>query len=1027
MRPPVSLSYGGFNPVDWVLTYWRFAGVMLFLVAALGLSALTNIPRTEDPVLEIPEFAVTAVLPGTDPISAEQQLTKPIEEAIYRLNGVEQVRSYTGNDVASVSVSFRWDTNVEVAHNDLQREMNALRPTLPADLRRLEVLRFTNSNVAIRVVALTSDSLPMRNLDKLARRLRDQLGAIPGIREIKTTGAVPSEVAVALDPTRLAALGLSAQTIVAALRDAGHDAPVGKVDVGMRRFNVSFQGAYPSLAAIRNVALPLQSGRVVRINEVAQVGWASTDVPDIARFNGQRAVLLAVNAADGQDVLRLAPALDAALDRFEQSLPGGVELLRGFDQSVNITNRIDRLEKDFLIALALVCIALLPIGWRAGVVVALAIPLSLLFGVLVLFATGFTLNQLSIAGFVLSLGLLVDDAIVVVENIVRWQREGYDLGEAVVEATRQISPAVLGCTACMIFAFIPLAALPDASGAFIRSLPVAVFATVSGSLLVAFTAIPLAARLVLKADVKPEGSLLLRRVNNGIHRLYAPLLHRALDSPKLWLSGLYALSLLAVPVVMVIGVSLFPKAGLPEFLIQVNVGQGATLAKTDALAARVEARARAIPGVRWVSTSVGQTGPRLYYNLREVENDPGFAQVAVGLAEWDEREGTALLNDLRRDLAGISGADIDIIEFTQGNITEAPVVIRISGADVDRLITLAARAETAMKKTSGLIDVENPLRRQRSDIRLVADDAVVAAYGVAPGALRQALQITLAGTNPASLRDSDGDAWPIIVSLPRDSHTNGNRLEALNTIYVPTIAGGHVPLASLVRASLYSGPATLDRVDRVRTVTLTANVAPGFLVGRVTEQALAKVRAALILPPNYHLSLGGEAAEQAQSFGNLGPAILIAAFGILAVVVLEFGRLRSVAVVFGIVPFGFLGAVLALFVTGNSLSFTASIGMVALIGIEIKNSILLVEFTEQLRAQGMGVREAVERAGELRFFPVLLTSLTAIGGLLPLAIEGNGLYSPLAIVLIGGLIASTLLARIATPAMYLLIASGKRG
>lgn len=999
---------------------------MLFLLIALGLSALTTISRTEDPVLEIPEFAVTAVLPGTDPVSAEQQLTKPIEEAIYRLDGVEQVRSYTGNDVSSVSVRFRWGTNVGVVYNDLQREMNALRPSLPEDLRRLEVLRFSNSNVAIRVVALTSDSLPMRNLDKLARRLGDQLGAVPGIREIKTTGAVPSEVSVALDSTRLAALGLSAQTVVGALRDAGAETPVGKVDAGMRRFNVNFQGAYPSLTAIRDVALPLKGGTVVRVGDVATVNWASADVPDIARFNGQRAVMLAVNAADGQDVGQLSATLDSALDRFEQSLPGGVMLARGFDQSVNIDNRIDRLEKDFLIALALVCIALLPLGWRAGFLVALAIPLSLLFGVLILFISGFTLNQLSIAGFVLSLGLLVDDAIVVVENIARWRREGYALAVAVVGATRQISPAVIGCTACMIFAFIPLAALPDASGAFIRSLPVAVFATVIGSLLVALTAIPLAARLVLKADVRPDGSVLLQRVNAGIHRLYAPLLHRALNSPKVWLGGLYALCLLTVPVVMIIGMSLFPKAGLPEFLIQVNVGQGATLASTDALAARVEARARSIEGVRWVSTSVGQTGPRLYYNLREVENDPGFAQVAVGLAEWDDREGTALLEDLRREFARIPGADIDIIEFTQGNITEAPVVIRISGADLDRLSTLAARAETAMKETSGLIDVENPLRRQRSDIRLVADDSAVAAHGVAPGALRQALQIALTGNSPAKLRDRDGDAWPIVVSLPRNSRSNGNRLEDLNGIYVPTIAGGQVPLASLVQATLSSGPTTIDRVDRVRTVTLTANVAPGFLVGRVTDQAQAKVRAALTLPPNYRLSLGGEAAEQAQSFGNLGPAIIIAAFGILAVLVLEFGRLRSVAVVFAIVPFGFLGGVLALFVTGNSLSFTASIGMVALIGIEIKNSILLVDFTEQLRAKGVGVREAVERAGELRFFPVLLTSLTAIGGLLPLAIEGNGLYSPLAIVLIGGLISSTLLARIATPVMYLLVANEEK-
>ena len=1026
-KPPVPLRIGGFDPAGWVLAHWRLASILWFLIFALGLAAFGAIPRTEDPVLQIPEFAVTAVLPGADPVSAEQQLTKPIENAIYHLDGVEQVRSYTSNNVAYVSVRFRWGTNVGVAYNDFQREMDALRPSLPQGLTKLEVIRFSNNRVAIRVAALTSDLLPMRRLDKLARRLRDQLGGIPGVREVTITGLIPSEVAVAPDAGRLAALGLSVEAVIDALHNAGAEAPVGKIDAGTRRFNVNFSGAYPDLAAIRSVALPFRDGSVVRVGDVAQVHWELADVPDLARFNGQRAVLLAVSADDGQDVGQLSPALDRVLSQFERSLPGGVRLAQGFDQSVNIASRIGHLERDFLIALALVSITILPIGGRAAIVVLLAIPLSLLLGVLVLYASGFTLNQLSIAGFVLSLGLLVDDAIVVVENIGRWRRDGHATTAAVIGATRQVGLAVLGCTACLIFAFIPLAALPDASGAFIRSLPVAVFATVSASLLVALTAIPLAARLMLnsKDDAGSQGGPLLQRLNIVIHRFYAPVLHRALSAPKRWLGGLYALCLLAVPAVMMIGTSLFPSAGLPQFIIDLNAGQGTTLARTEELVARVEARARLIPGVRWVSTNVGRTGPRLYYNLHETEGDPGFAQVAVGLSKWDDRAGTALLTDLRREFASIAGADVSVSEFKQGNIVEAPVAIRISGPDLGRLTALAERADAVMKTTPGLIDVKNPLRRERSDIRFVADDAAVAAHGVAPGALRETLRIALTGASPANLRDSDGDAWPVVVRLRRDPGMNGFRLADLATINVPA-ANGQIPLASLVTARMTSGPATIDRVDRVSTVTLTANVAPGFLVSRVTDQALARIQAALTLPANYGLSLVGEASEQTKSFGNLGPALMIAAFGILAVLVIEFGRLRSVVVVFGIVPFGVLGAILALLLTGNSLSFTAMIGLVALIGIEIKNSILLVDFTEQLRGQGLGVREAVERAGELRFLPVLLTSLTAIGGLLPLALEGNGLYSPLSIVLIGGLLSSTILARIATPVMYLLIAGGER-
>lgn len=1024
--PGGQLEQSGFNPVRGVLSHWRFSIVVWLLVIALGLSAFLMIPRTEDPVLDIPEFAVTAVLPGTDPISAEQQLTRPIEDAVYRLDGIEQVRSYTSNDVAWVGVRFRWGTNVAVAYNDLQREMDALRDTLPAGLSQLDVIRYSNNRVAIRVLALASETLPMRDLDRLARRLRERVGAIPGVREVKLTGATPSEVSVAMDTTRMSLLGINAQAVVAALRDAGHETPIGKLGIGEREFNVRFQGAYPNLQAIRDTAVPMNGGAVTRVGDVAIVKWAVSSASDRARFNGKRAVLLAVSAADGQDVTRLSAAIDTSLTQFERSLPGGVRLEQGFNQATNLENRIDRLERDFVIALALIICTLLPIGWRAGLVVMIAVPLSLLFGLLILYSLGFTLNQLSIAGFVLSLGLLVDDAIVVVENIVRWRREGYSPDGAVVEGTKQITLAVIGCTSCLIFAFLPLLALPDVSGAFIRSLPVAVFATVIGSMIVALTAVPLAARFLLTGGAEHADNPLLRHLNAGINRFYAPVLRRALKFPKRWLLGLYALSLLAIPAAMLAGTSLFPKADVPQFLIDVRTAQGASLATTEKIAARIEARARAIPNVQWVSTNVGRTGPRIYYNLNEVESDPSFAQVAVGLKAWNREEGTALLNTLRREFARIPGAIVEIVELRQGNIIEAPVAIRISGPDIGELTALAARGEAAMAATPGLVDVNNPLRRQRSEIRLVADEGAMEAHGVSPGVLRETLQIALTGVSPASLRDSNGIAWPVVVSLSRDAAENVNRLDDLDIVYVPTNNGGNVPLSSLVRASLASSPSTIDRVNRVRTVTLTANVASDFLVNRVTDDAAKRLRSAVMVPPGYAMTISGEAAEQAQSFGNLGPAVIIALLGILAVLILEFGKMRAVFVVLGILPFGFLGALVALLITGNSLSFTASIGMIALIGIEIKNSILLVDFAEQLRGRGIDVREAVERAGELRFLPVLLTTVTAIGGLLPLAIEGNGLYAPLAIALIGGLVASTLLARIATPVMYLLVIGRRR-
>jgi multidrug efflux pump subunit AcrB len=291
--------------------------------------------------------------------------------------------------------------------------------------------------------------------------------------------------------------------------------------------------------------------------------------------------------------------------------------------------------------------------------------------------------------------------------------------------------------------------------------------------------------------------------------------------------------------------------------------------------------------------------------------------------------------------------------------------------------------------------------------------------GIPAGLEKRIARLALAGETAGTFRDERGDDFPVVVRLPTAGR---NVLADLDRIYVPTNAGGSAPLASFASPKLVATPASITRVDRERVVTLTGQTAGGFLTANVTADLLARVNQEIKLPPGFRVELGGQAAAQSESFSGLGAAFMIALFGILAVLVLEFGKFKTAIVVAGIIPLGIFGAVAALGITGNSLSFTATIGIIALIGIEIKNSILLVDFTEQLRREGVGLMEAIERAGEVRFLPVLLTSVTAIGGLLPLALEQSGLYSPMAIAIIGGLVSSTFLSRIATPVMYYLTA-----
>jgi multidrug efflux pump subunit AcrB len=1005
--------------VRFAVERWQFSLLMTALVIGLGLSAFSTIPRTEDPQLSFPEFIITVVLPGATPQDIEQQIAKPIEDALAGLDNLREVRSTSTDGSVVIRADYRWGTDPEKKYDEVVREVNALRPRLPAGITRLDVVRARPTLVPIIQLALVSELLPMRSLEKLADELKDRLARTPGVAKAEVFGAPQSELRVALDTTKLAALDIPAAAVVEALRAGGADSPIGSINAGDRRFSVRFAGAYKDMDAVRAIPVAQANGRTVTVQDVATIDWATRPPTHITRYNGQRALIVTAQQLEGQDVSKLTRQVDQQIASFKARLPGSVTLESAFVQAKNVRHRLGMLTRDFVLAFVIVAITLLPLGWRAAGVVMIAIPISLLIGLLIMQWAGFSLNQLAVAGFVLSLGLLVDDAIVVIENVSRWLRAGYTRTEAAIGATNQIALAVLGCTACLMFAFLPLLALPEAAGAFIRSLPVAVLGTVAGSLIVALTLIPFAASRLLGRNDDPHGNRLLRGVQQGIDRFYAPVLHRALDRPWPALGIVMAIAGLAVPLLLIVGTSLFPPAGLPQFLVRIEMPKGTAIEATDAMVSRVDAILHEEPEIRRTIANAGRSNPQLYYNAQPKAENPAFGEIAVALDGWNSRDGQALVDRLRARLGQVAGAHISVITFDQGPPIEAPVAIRILGTETATLARLANAGEAALHELPELRDIGNPLRLKRTDLRLDVDTQRAAALGVPAGAVRQSLQIALGGATAGILRDGDGDDYPVTVRLPQQGR---NEMSALDRIIVPSTTGTNIPLDAIARPALESGPAEIARDQRERSVTLTAYVQEGVLVSRATDKAVAALRAKLELPPGYTLKIAGEAESQARSFGGLLPAIITATFGILAVLVLEFRALRTVAVVAGVVPLGFFGAIAALWLTGNSLSFTASIGLIALIGIEIKNSILLVDFTEQLRRDGLAIREAVEKAGEIRFLPVLLTSVTAIGGLLPLAVESNGLYSPMAIAMIGGLITSTVLARIATPVMYLLLA-----
>jgi multidrug efflux pump subunit AcrB len=675
---------------------------------------------------------------------------------------------------------------------------------------------------------------------------------------------------------------------------------------------------------------------------------------------------------------------------------------------------------DFAIAIFLVLLTLLPLGPRASIVVMVSIPLSLLIGLFLLDLFHITINQMSIVGMVVALGLLVDDSIVVVENIERYLRMGYERKAAAMAATRQIGLAVLGCTATLIFAFLPLMFLPEAAGDFIRSLPAAVVSTVLASLFVSLTIVPFLSSRILSGHEHPEGNFFLRGLRRFINGSYRRLLHAAIARPITTLLialGIFVGCLALIPRV---GFSVFPASEKPMFLINIQTPLGTSLTATDTVARYVERAIRGIPDLKNYTTNVGRGNPRIYYNVIPQNEVSNYAQLFVQLKETAPEKKRALIDSLRLRFSDYPGAKIEVKDFEQGPPIEAPIAIRLFSEDLDTLRSLAFRVEDLLKKTGGTMYVNNELTTLKTDIDVKVNKEKAGILGVPVNEIDRTVRMAVAGLDIGKFRkDNDkGDDYNINVCLPR---TGRQTLDALDKIYVNSSNGSSIPLSQLADIQFQSSPTGIRHYDKDRYTTVTAFVRNGFNTTRVTGQVLASLDR-MSFPKGASYMAAGEVESKQQSFGGLGAIILVTVFGLLGVLILEFKTFRGTLIVLSVVPLGVIGAVLALLFSGNTFSFVAVIGIIALIGIEVKNSILLVDYTDQLRRGRMGLDEAIQEAGETRFVPIILTTFTAIGGLIPLAAENNPLYSPLALVIIGGLLSSTILTRVVTPVLYKLLA-----
>ena len=1003
---------------DFAVKNYQFTLVIFLMTVVLGLTTFLNMPRSEDPVINSPNFPIVVIYPGASPEDLEELVVDPLEKTIYALENIKRIETEIKDGAAILLVEYNYNEDVDEKYQELVREVNTLRPQLPEEIFSIEVKKVRPSDVNILQIALVSENASREALKTEADRLQKDLESITELKNVKIHGLPAQLVKIELQLDKVATLNIPLGALIGSIKSELSNIPGGQVDAGNKTFNVKTSGNYSSAEEIAETVVFSMQGKNILLKDVATIRNDFDAANQLTRLNGYRAIFVTAALKEGTNISKVQEKYSPLLASSTEKLPPNIDLVVAFDQADYVNRRLGGLGMDFLIAIALVFVTLLPLGNRASIIVMVSIPLSLAIGLILMNALGYGLNQLSIVGLVVALGLLVDDSIVVVENIERWIRDGYSKKEAALKATQQISISVIGCTVTLIIAFLPLVFLPESSGDFVRSLPMSVITSVLASLIVSLTIIPFLSTWLLKNKTEGHSNKIYDLFQRGIHVSYAPLLEKALKKPvaTLVLAGtIFFISLSLFPV---IGFSLFPSSEKPQFLVNITTPLQSNLSNTDTLVRQVEQEVGKIPELRNFATNVGKGNPRIYYNEIPENERSDYGQLFVQLEpETSAPRKLEIIQTLQASFAKIVGAKVEVKNFEQGPPVTAPIEIRLVGENLDTLRSLASKVESLLKQTPGTIYVNNPVANLKTDIRVDIQKEKARQLGIATADIDQTVRLALAGLNLGSFTDPQGNERSILLTTPKENRAT---LETFEPIYIYNNQGRGIPLSQIADLKFESSTLTIDHYNKNRSVSVSSFVDANNLTDRVLGEVISKLDQ-IPLPEGYQLTLGGEYETKQESFAGFNTIIIITAFLFIAVLILLFRTFKSTIIVLSVIPLGMVGALIALWITGNSLSFVAIIGLIALAGIEVKTSILLVDFTNQLRKEGVDLDTAIQKSGEIRFLPIVLTTITAIGGLIPVALSTNPLISPLAIVLIGGLISSTLLSRIVTPVLYKLL------
>ena len=997
--------------------------VAMVTLVVFGTFALFTLDVDEYPDVAPPFVSVAVPYPGASPETVEKEVLNPVEEAIASISGVKKISGKAEDGFATVMIEFVFEKPLSEATQDIRDAISAIRADLPLEMEEPIVRKLNDTDRPIVSLALVSQVFSLRELSHLADPgITRELRSLAGVADVAVSGTRERELTIGLRPDALQAAGISVGQVVQAVQFQNLAAPVGRLTGRTEERSIRLQGRLAGPEDFARLIVTERGGSIVRLGDLATVEDGEQEPRSLALFNGEEAVGIDIKKGKGYSTTDVSARILDRVALVRSRLPAGITLNVVKNAGVRVEASVWNVQKALIegALLTVLVVFLFLNSWRSTVITGLALPVSVLASFIAVAAFGFTLNTMSLLGLSLAIGVLIDDAIVVRENIVRHVEMGKDHFTAAHEGTNEIGLAVTATTFSILAVFIPIAFLPDLAGQWFQPFALTIACSVFVSLLVSFSLDPMLSAYWADPHVPPEqrGWLTRRldRFNGWFNRRalgYRSLIGWALDH-RLAVVGVSTatfLFALAMPVLGLVGVGFMPEDDRSQFNVQIETPPGSSLDYTARRATEAVAAIGAHPEVRYTYATLGGG----------VSGAVDVGSIYVRLTPKDTRQLSAeeIGNEIRQEIGRIGGVKMAVFTHEMGG-GRKQLMLDIRGDDPVLLAQVADQLSPLISQVPGVVDLGLSTKGQKPEITVDVDRGLAGSLGISVGQVAQALRPAFAGIDAGDWIDPSGETRDVRIRLAPESRQRVNDLRQLPLIVQSPTGMTTIPLGQIATASTGIGPAAIDHLNRDPVITVGWNAS-----GRSTGQIMADVRAAIsgvALPNGVVTTEGGDAEQQSEIFLRIFQALGVAALLMYLILAMQFGSFVDPLAIMLSLPLSLIGVMLALAATGYTINIMSLIGVILLMGIVAKNAILLIDFAKWARERdGLPLREALIEAGAIRLRPILMTTFALVAGMIPIALgggEGAQSRAPLGVAVIGGVITSTVLTLIAIPTYY---------